>query len=199
MVPLRLIVGLGNPGAAYAVTRHNIGAEFVRQLAERFSLPLVRSRQFKGQLARGPMAGLDMRLLLPGVYMNQSGQVVGPYVRYYKIKPEQMIVVHDEVAFQPGVVRLKSGGGANGHNGLKSLIGALACRNFHRLRIGVGHPGDKEQMVRYLTETSMPVEDRQLAMAALAFEDGLLQALVHGEWRMAMNHLHGPAPGASPC
>ena len=189
---LRLVVGLGNPGPAYAATRHNIGAAFVRHLAERFALQLAPTAKFKAEAGRGLAAGVDMRLLLPGLYMNQSGQVVGPYARYYRIEPEEILVAYDEAAFAPGVVRLKSGGGANGHNGVKSLIEHLGSRNFHRLRIGVGHPGGKAQMVRYLTEVPMPPDERDLAVAAFQLDDDLLASLVRGELGAVMNKLHQP-------
>ena len=190
---LRLIVGLGNPGPAYAATRHNIGAAFVRLLAERFRLPLAPTAKFKAEAGRGSAVGVELRLLLPGLYMNRSGQVVGPYARYHRIEPEEILVAYDEAAFAPGVVRLKTGGGANGHNGVKSLIEHLGSRDFHRLRIGVGHPGDKAQMVRYLTEVPMPPDERELAAAAFNLDDDLLASLVRGELGKAMNRLHQPA------
>lgn len=189
---LRLVVGLGNPGPAYAATRHNVGAAFVRHLAERFAVRLAPSARFKAQAGRGAVAGVGLRLLLPGLYMNQSGRVVGPYARYHRIEPEQILVAYDEVAFAPGVVRLKTGGGANGHNGVKSLIEHLGARGFHRLRIGVGHPGDKTQMVRYLTEMPMPPAERDLAAAAFKLDDDLLASLMRGELGAAMNKLHQP-------
>ena len=190
---LRLVVGLGNPGPAYAATRHNIGAAFVRHLAERFAVRLSPSAKFKAEAGRGPVAGVGLRLLLPGLYMNQSGRVVGPYARYHRIEPEQILVAYDEVAFAPGVVRLKAGGGANGHKGVQSLIEHLGARDFHRLRIGVGHPGDKAQMVRYLTEVPMPPNERDLATAAFNLDDELLASIVRGELGAAMNRLHQPA------
>ena len=195
---LRLIVGLGNPGPAYASTRHNIGAAFVRLLAERFRLPLAPTAKFKAEAGRGSAAGVQLRLLLPGLYMNQSGQVVGPYARYHRIEPEEILVAYDEAAFAPGVVRLKTGGGANGHNGVKSLIEHLGSRDFHRLRIGVGHPGDKAQMVRYLTEVPMPPNERELAAAAFNLDEDLLASLVRGELGKAMNRLHQPAALSAP-
>ena len=192
-VSLRLIVGLGNPGPAYAATRHSIGTAFVRHLAERFAITFAPTAKFKAEAGRGSVAGVNLRLLLPGLYMNQSGQVVGPYARYYRIEPAEILVAHDEVAFAPGVIRLKSGGGANGHNGLKSLMEHLGAQDFHRLRIGVGHPGDKACMVRYLTEAPMPPEERGKAAAAFRLDDAVLTALVRGKLGLAMNRLHQPA------
>ena len=191
MASLRLIVGLGNPGPAYAATRHNIGVAFVRYLASRFGIGFTAASKVKGEAGRGLVGDADLRLLLPGCYMNQSGEVVAPYARYYRVAPEEMLVAYDEVAFEPGVARLKTGGGANGHNGIKSLIEHLGSRDFHRLRIGVGHPGDKAQMVRYLTAVNMPAEERERAMAAFTLDDELLIALAQGRMQVVMNHLHG--------
>ena len=192
---LRLIVGLGNPGPAYAATRHNIGTAFVRYLASRFGIGFGAADKVQGEVGRGLIGDADVRLLLPGSYMNQSGEVVAPYARYYRVAAEEMLVAYDEVAFEPGVVRLKTGGGANGHNGIKSLIEHMNSRDFHRLRIGVGHPGDKAQMVRYLTAVSMPTEERERAAAAFELDDELLVALAEGKIQTVMNQLHG---GASP-
>ena len=186
---------MGNPGPAYADTRHNIGAAFVRYLASRFGINFAAATKVKGEAGRGLIGAADVRLLLPGCYMNQSGEVVAPYARYYRVAPQEMLVAHDEVAFEPGIARLKTGGGANGHNGIKSLVAHLGSRDFHRLRIGVGHPGDKAQMVRYLTAVSMPTEERGRAAAAFELDDALLVALAEGRLQTVMNRLHG---GASP-
>jgi len=186
---------LGNPGPAYAATRHNIGVAFVRHLAGRFGIGLAAAAKVKGEAGRGRIGIADVRLLLPGSYMNQSGEVVAPYSRYYRVAPEEMLVAYDEVAFEPGIARLKTGGGANGHNGIKSLIEHLGSRDFHRLRIGVGHPGDKAQMVRDLAAVGMPTEERERAAAALELGDERLVALAEGRMQFVMNRLHG---GASP-
>lgn len=195
MAKLRLIVGLGNPGAAYAQTRHNIGAAFVRDLAQRFGLAFAAAGKASGEVARGAVAGVDARLLLPAAFMNESGQAVGPYARYFRIAPQQILVAHDEVAFPPGVVRLKSGGGDNGHNGVKSVAAGLGDRGFHRLRIGVGHPGGKEKMLPYLTEWPMPAEERAQAEAAYRLDEAVLAELMQGALYKAMNLLHRPADG----
>ncbi len=194
---LRLIVGLGNPGPAYAATRHNIGVAFVRYVASRFGIGFTAAGQVKGEAGRGLIGNADVRLLLPGSYMNQSGEVVAPYARYYRVAPEEMLVAYDEVAFEPGIARLKTGGGANGHNGIKSLIEHLGSRDFHRLRIGVGHPGDPTQMVRYLTAVNMPAVERERAAAAFELNDELLITLAQGEMQTVMNHLHAAPPSAT--
>lgn len=197
MAGLRLIVGLGNPGAAYAATRHNIGVGFVRYLAGCFGIGFASAGKVKGEAGRGSIGGVDVRLLLPFTYMNHSGEAVAPFARYYRMAPEEILVAYDEVAFEPGVARLKAGGGANGHNGIKSLIEHLGSRDFHRLRIGVGHPGDKAEMVRYLTAVNMPMEERERAAAAYELDDELLIALAQGRMQTVMNHLHAAPPAAT--
>ncbi len=195
MAKLRLIVGLGNPGPAYVQTRHNIGAAFVRDLAQQFGLVFASAGKAPGEVAQGPVAGVEARLLLPAAFMNQSGRTVGPYARYFRIAPQQILVAHDEVAFPPGVVRLKSGGGHNGHNGVKNVAAGLGDRGFHRLRIGVGHPGGKEKMLPYLTEWRMPAEERAQAEAAYHLDETVLADLMQGALDKAMNQLHGPLDG----
>ena len=144
MAAIRLIVGLGNPGSRYAGTPHNVGADFVERLAQRFKIVLAEDAQFKGRIGRGNLAGHDVRLLIPSTFMNLSGECVGAVATFYNFLPAEILVAHDEMAFEPGTVRLKLGGGHNGHNGLRDIIGALGNdASFVRLRIGVGHPGDQ--------------------------------------------------------
>ena len=194
---IRLIVGLGNPGARYEATRHNAGFRFVRYLASRFGIEFSESARFKATAGRGEVGGVRLRMLLPTTYMNRSGEAVGPFARYYRIEPEELLVAHDEVAFPPGVLRLKTGGGANGHRGIESLFAALGSREFHRLRIGVGHPGEADLMLGYLTTATMPQADRELVDAACRLADDLLATLVGGDLSAAMNRLHKPEPAES--
>ncbi len=189
---IRLLVGLGNPGSRYAATRHNAGFRFVRHLAGRFGIALSGSARFKAENGRGEVAGQDLRMLLPDTYMNLSGQAVGPFARYFRIEPEEMLVAHDEVAFEPGIVRLKSGGGSNGHKGLESIRDAMGSRDFHRLRIGVGHPGDKALMLGYLTTAAMPPQEWERVDAACDLDGDLLKTLLQGDVQAAMNRLHRP-------
>ena len=196
MATLKLIVGLGNPGPRYDATRHNIGALWVRRLAERCGLTPLPDSKFNGEIAHGPVAGAVLRLLLPGTYMNNSGDCVGAVARYYKIDPEEVLVAYDEMAFEPGQVRLKSGGGDNGHNGLRSLRSGFGNNgNFHRLRIGVGHPGDKSLVTAYLTQHTMPAAERELAEQAAEVSDALLKDMVNMNWQAAMNVLHTTGEG----
>ena len=192
MADIRLIVGLGNPGPRYDTTRHNIGVQFLQALAARFAISFVIDAKFKGAVGRGTVAGVDLRLLIPNTYMNLSGQSVGPLARFYKIAATEILVAYDEVAFEPGIVRLKSGGGANGHNGIMSVADGLGSKDFHRLRIGVGHPGDKELMTSYLTSVTMPALERELAEAAYRLDDDVIDSLVHGQMQAVMNGLHKP-------
>ncbi len=188
---LQLIVGLGNPGPRYDKTRHNIGAVWVRKLAQRYGVPLAAEKKFKGEMGYGLVGGVYLRLLLPSTFMNNSGESVGALARYYKIPVTDILVAYDEMAFEPGVVRLKNGGGDNGHNGLKSI--RAACGNdggFHRLRIGVGHPGDKNLVTAYLTQHTMPAAERGLAEQAADLSESVMQDVVTMNWQAAMNVLH---------
>ena len=188
---LKLIVGLGNPSPQYDGTRHNVGALWVRALARRYGVALASDSKFKGEIGRGTVAGADVRLLVPATYMNLSGDSVGSVCRFYKIDVEQVLVAYDEMAFEPGIIRLKQGGGANGHNGIKSVIAGCANQaDFHRLRIGVGHPGDKDRVTAYLTQHAMPAAERAAVEQAWDFSEALLRDIVHGEWQAAMNVLH---------
>ncbi len=196
---IRLIVGLGNPGPRYADTRHNVGAWFVDGLARRFGIRLANESRFKGEVGRGDLLGHDLRLLLPQTFMNLSGESVGSLAHFFRIEPDEILVAYDEMAFEPGVVRLKSGGGANGHNGIRSVIDGLgSARDFHRLRIGVGHPGDKDRVTPYLTSVTTPAAERRLIEDALELPDAILQDLLDGKIQKVMNWLHAPDTGAAP-
>jgi PTH1 family peptidyl-tRNA hydrolase len=196
MAELKLIVGLGNPGARYSTTRHNVGEVWVRHLAQRFGITLNPESKFKGEIGRGEIDGVDLRLLIPDTFMNLSGEAVGAVQRFYKLETAQMLVAYDEMAFEPGVVRIREGGGDNGHNGLKSV--RAGCGNdgdFVRLRIGVGHPGRKELVTAYLTQHTMPQGERALVEQALDFSNRVLADVVHGRWQEAMNVIHAtPEP-----
>lgn len=188
---IRLIVGLGNPGPQYQDTRHNVGAVFVDDLARRFGLQFKEEPKLKGAIARGLVLDSDVRLLLPTTYMNDSGDSVAAVARYYKIEPPEILVAYDEVAFEPGEVKLKFDGGPNGHNGIRSLISRFGQRrDFVRLRIGVGHPGDKNKVVGYLTSQRLPQGERHLIEDALRFDDAVWRHLFAGDLQKAMTALH---------
>ena len=190
---IRLIAGLGNPGPRYADTRHNVGVWFVDRLARRFGIQLTHESKFKGDVGRGDVLGHDLRLILPRTFMNLSGESVGPLARFFKIAPEEILVAYDEMAFEPGLVRLKTGGGANGHNGIKSVIDGLGnAPGFHRLRIGVGHPGDKDRVTAYLTSITTPADERRLIEEAFELPEAVLSDLLAGRLQKVMNWLHAP-------
>jgi len=191
MAAIRLIAGLGNPGPRHADTPHNVGADFVAALAARFGVALGDEPRFKGRIGRGVIVGHDVRLVIPTTFMNLSGECVGAVATFYKYSPAEILVAHDEMAFEPGVVRLKVGGGHNGHNGLRDIIAALGnATDFVRLRIGVGHPGDRERVSSYLTGVKMRAQDRERVEAACRFSDELIGLILSGEIGRAMNQLH---------
>ncbi len=196
MSRIKLIAGLGNPGPAYAQTRHNIGADYVRHLAVHLGVSLAPEARFKAELARVSVDGEDLRLLVPQTYMNLSGQAVGALASFFKLTAAEILVVYDEMVFEPGQVRLKVGGGANGHNGLRSIIESLANdAGFVRLRIGVGHPGDRSKVTPFLTSVRMPAQERERIEARFADVDAVLPFLVRGEINKAMNVLHANKSG----
>ena len=194
MTDVRLIVGLGNPGPRYELTRHNAGAGFVEYLASRFGVVLREESRFKGRMGRGDVLGRDVRLLIPTTYMNLSGSSVAAVARFYKVAVDEILVAYDEMAFEPGILRLRAGGGDNGHNGVRSIISQLGnAAGFVRLRIGVGHPGDKSRVEAYLTTERMPVADRRQMEDSWRMTGAVLAAILSGDLQLAMNALHAPA------
>ena len=195
---IRLIVGLGNPGPRYARTRHNVGAVWLESLAARFGIGLAEQARFRGLIGRGDILGREVRLLFPTTYVNLSGDAVGAVAHFYKIESRGILVAYDEVAFPPGICRLKAGGGHNGHNGLKSVIAALGNdRDFARLRIGVGHPGAADDMVAYLTGVRMPTAEREVVDRGSSVSDEVLALVLDGELQRAMNVFHAPPAEAN--
>ena len=153
---MRLLVGLGNPGPRYAGNRHNIGFMALDSIARHLSLGPWKLR-FQGQLAEGRAAGDKLLALKPETYMNESGRAVGEAARFYKLAPEQVIVLHDELDLAPGKLRVKRGGGHGGHNGLRSIDSHLG-RDYWRVRLGIGHPGDKDLVHGYVLQDFAKVE-----------------------------------------
>jgi PTH1 family peptidyl-tRNA hydrolase len=146
---MRLFVGLGNPGASYAGHRHNIGFMVLDRLVERFAFPGWKSK-FRGRLSEGPLGGEKVLLLEPTTYMNESGRAVAEAARFYKLDPADVVVFHDELDLAPFKCRVKLGGGVAGHNGLRSIAAVLGTRDFKRVRLGIGHPGDKNRVTGYV-------------------------------------------------
>jgi len=185
---LSLIVGLGNPGSEYAQTRHNAGFWFVERLAEQYGIQLKADPKYKGISGRGNIEGQDVRLLLPTTFMNLSGQSVVPFAKFYQIAPEAILIAHDELDMNPGVIRLKTGGGHGGHNGLRDIVPHIGP-NFHRLRIGIGHPGSKERVSGHVLGKA-PSSEQGLMDDAIAHALSRTKLLVSGEIQQAMNQIN---------
>lgn len=190
---IELIVGLGNPGAQYADTRHNAGYWFVDLLAARFGGSFRSETRFHGQVATIRLAGRECRLLKPNTYMNQSGRAVSSLSRYFKIPPEQMLLAHDELDLPAGVVRIKRGGGHAGHNGLRDTMAALGSRDFLRLRVGIDHPQERDRVVDYVLGRPSRADSQAIEQALEAAADALPDLLA-GDTQKAMNRLHGAKP-----
>jgi PTH1 family peptidyl-tRNA hydrolase len=185
---MRLVVGLGNPGREYEATRHNAGFWWVENLVDAQGLSLKMESRFFGRLGRATGSGRDCWLLLPQTYMNRSGQAVGALAGFYKIAPEEILVVHDELDLPPGVARLKQGGGVAGHNGLKDIAARLG-QGFWRLRIGIGHPGDRAAVVNYVLHPPRE-EEAQLISDAITRSLEVWPLIFAGEMEKAMHRLH---------
>ncbi|WP_447871936.1 aminoacyl-tRNA hydrolase [Serratia fonticola] len=190
MSSIKLIVGLANPGAEYAQTRHNAGAWYVDLLAQRYNQPLKEESKFFGYTARLNLAGNDVRLLVPTTFMNLSGKAVGALATFYRILPEEILVAHDELDLPPGVVKLKLGGSNGGHNGLKDIQSKLGNNpNFYRLRIGIGHPGDKNKVVGFVLGKP-PASEQTLIDDAIDESLRCTEILLKEGMTKAMNRLH---------
>lgn len=163
--PLKLIVGLGNPGPDYSETRHNAGFWFCERLARELGVSFVRESRYHGLVARCRLASADLWLLLPQTFMNRSGQSVQALAHFYRIEPAEMLVVHDELDIPPGQLRLKFGGGLGGHNGLKDITAHLATQDYWRLRIGIGHPGDRNEVINYVLKSPRKDESAEIDAA----------------------------------
>jgi PTH1 family peptidyl-tRNA hydrolase len=170
-LPVKMIVGLGNPGPEYLMTRHNAGFWFVDALANKLSLSFSQDKKSRSELCRYQSGSTDCWICKPQTYMNDSGAAVQALCSYYKIPMQQVLVVHDEIDLPPGTTRLKEGGGHGGHNGLRDIIQRTGDKDFLRLRIGVGHPGSKDQVVPYvLSRASADEEDKILDSFSLVLE-----------------------------
>jgi PTH1 family peptidyl-tRNA hydrolase len=191
----RLVVGLGNPGADYSETRHNAGFWFCERLATRLGVGLARESRFHG------LAGLaradGVWLLLPQTYMNRSGQAVGALARFHKIAPGEILVVHDELDIPPGQLRIKFGGGLGGHNGLKDITAHLGTQDYWRLRIGIGHPGDRNEVVNYVLKPPRKEEAGEIEVAIERALD-LWPLIAKAEWPVAIQRANTKQKEAKP-
>jgi len=186
--PPRLIVGLGNPGAEYASTRHNAGFWLAERLADRLGVQWAREARFHGFVAHARSRGLW--LVQPQTFMNRSGQAVIALAHFYRIAPGEILVLHDELDLPPGALRLKFGGGLGGHNGLKDIASHLSTQDFWRLRIGIGHPGDRNEVVNYVLKPARKEEQADID-AALDRVEQSWEVLLSGDYPAAMQKLNG--------
>ena len=185
MSQIKLIVGLANPGAKYEDTRHNAGEWLINEIARQFNVSLKEEAKFFGKVAKINAASGEVRLLVPTTFMNLSGKAVGALANFYRIKPEEILVAHDELDLSPGVAKIKQGGGHGGHNGLKDIIASLGnSNNFYRVRIGIGHPGSKELVAGYVLGKPSPQDQEKINAAVdeagrcidVLFKDGVTKA-----------------------
>jgi len=194
-LPLQLVVGLGNPGVEHEDTRHNAGFWFIDELANRYDGRLKPERRYNASACRVTIADVPLWLLKPMGFMNRSGQSVRAFCDYLRLPSEQVLVVHDELDLPAGVARLKRGGGAGGHNGLKDVIAHLG-EDFWRLRIGIGQPGHREQVIGYVLERASAVDERLMREAIELSIAEFPRLLTEGAEKM-MNRLHTSPPEAS--
>jgi PTH1 family peptidyl-tRNA hydrolase len=195
---IRLFVGLGNPGPEYEATRHNAGFWWVDALAGKLGARLVPERAYQGLAARVNRPGADpVWLLEPMTFMNRSGASVAPLARFFKIEPAQILVVHDELDLQPGQAKLKFGGSAAGHNGLKDIQGLMGTQDFWRLRLGIGHPGVKAEVVNYVLKKPAP-EQREAIAKAMDRSLQASDALLAGDMDKALALIHAQPPRPKP-
>lgn len=187
---IKLLVGLANPGPEYQLTRHNAGAWYIEELARSYHCQLKPEAKFFGLTGRINIANQDIRLLIPTTFMNLSGKAILAMANFYRISPEEILVAHDELDMPPGVAKFKQGGGHGGHNGLRDTISKLGNnKNFHRLRIGIGHPGHKDRVTGYVLGKAPNAEqakidsviDEAVRATDILAKDGITKA---------MNRLH---------
>jgi len=186
---IKLIVGLGNPGEKYERTRHNAGYWWVDAIAEAKRASWKKETKFSGWTTKVEEGGREFFLLKPSTYMNESGRSVSALMRFFKIEPGQLLVVHDELDLAPGVVKMKRGGGTGGHNGLADIADALDTKDFWRLRIGIGHPGDKDLVADYVLDRARRAEQDAIDPPFERSLD-LLPRLASGRLQDAMAWLH---------
>jgi len=194
---IRLFVGLGNPGAEYEATRHNAGFWWIDALADKLGARLQPERSYHGLVARVNRPEGPVWLLEPMTYMNRSGQAVAPLARFFKIEPAQILVVHDELDIEPGQAKLKRGGSAAGHNGLKDIQAQLGTQDFWRLRLGIGHPGHRAEVVDYVLRKPAP-EHREGIHKAIEQSLGATDLLLAGQMDAALQKIHAQPPRPKP-
>ncbi len=196
---IKLFVGLGNPGAEYEATRHNAGFWWIDALAQQLGVRLVPDKSYQGLVARATMNGDTVWLLKPQTFMNLSGRSVAAIARFFKIAPDQILVVHDELDILPGLLKLKQGGSHAGHNGLRDIHDQLGSADYWRLRIGIGHPGVKSEVIHWVLQKPTQAQ-RQTIEDCIERSLKTVPLLLAGEMGKATMALHTkpkPAPGAA--
>ena len=184
-----LIAGLGNPGAEYEKTRHNVGAWFVESIAQQYHAKFRFEAKFMGHTAKIQLDDIAFHLLIPTTFMNRSGYALRAFSQFYRIPSESILVVHDDLDLPPGTVRLKEGGGDGGHNGLRSVAQQLGTKDFLRLRVGIGHPGHRDRVLDYVL--GVPPRDEALEIRTGLDRAGvLLTEIVQGHLQKVMQQLH---------
>ena len=186
---IKLIVGLGNPGKEYLAHRHNVGFWFVDQLAKKLGLEFGSQSKFFGETAETLVGTKKVRLLKPQTFMNCSGKSIQALAAYFGINANEIVVIHDELDLGPGNIKIKLGGGHGGHNGLRDAIKSLDTQDFYRLRVGIGHPGAKDEVVNFVLS---PPTKKELALIGGSIDEaiGVIELLVEGEIETAMKNLH---------
>jgi PTH1 family peptidyl-tRNA hydrolase len=190
---IKLLVGLGNPGNEYEDTRHNAGFWWIEAVARELKVSLVPERSYHGLVARTTVNGQTLWLLEPQTYMNLSGKSVGTLARFFKIQPQEILVAHDELDIVPGEAKLKLGGSHAGHNGLRDIHAQLGTADYWRLRIGVGHPGDKAEVVSWVLKKPM-LEHRKAIDDSIHRALLALPLLLAGDMEKAMVKIHTSKP-----
>ncbi len=171
---IKLIVGLGNPGAEYQNSRHNMGYDLLNMIANKYNIAMREDPKYFGEVGKGFIENNEVRLLFPTTFMNLSGKSVGALANFFKIQPSEILVLHDELDILPGIAKIKLGGGPGGHNGLKSIIAALANnQQFYRLRIGIGKPTNKAEMINFVLGKPAPKEKDFISQAMDAALDAI--------------------------
>lgn len=188
MHKIKLFVGLGNPGEQYVETRHNVGFWWIDFIGQNHKLSLKNSKKYFGEFSKHNEDG-EVFFLKPSTFMNDSGKSVQALAKFYKIEPEEILVIHDELDIQPGTAKLKLGGGHGGHNGLKSIQTSLGSNNFWRLRIGIGHPGDKSKVIGYVLNKPSKIE-MQLIQESIINSYKVFSYIMLGQFEKAMLNLH---------
>jgi len=187
---IQLVVGLGNPGPEYTRTRHNAGVWFVEELASRYNISLRPEKKYFGLYGKGQIGNEVVHLLIPTTFMNRSGQSVAPLANFFRIPIENILVAHDELDMEPGVCKIKKGGGHGGHNGLRDIISCMANnKEFYRLRVGIGHPGHRDRVTGHVLGKA-PAIDQDKIDQAIDEASRCIDTWLKDDLKKAQNRLH---------